>query len=360
MSITVPTYAYTYIKIEILKQIVMDDDTLKQLKNINDIVEIIEFIKPYYPDLTIEKYSIEEIEVALYNIFVKIIGKILFFSPKNMRKFLKGYLLQFEIRNIKQIILGLILGTSKDEVIKNINFLVEEYLENTEFLKRLLEMTSLDEIRLFMKGTKYYEAIREGILYFKNNNEIFVLEAFLDQLYYKNLRKNEKEFNQKEKDFLMLYINSMSEIYNLNTIYRGIINNIDKKLLSQFLVENYLFLKKNQIDALLNNKNLNDFISNLEEIFKNIDEIKRYYRTTGIIKEHLHWWIEGLYIYNFFEKFKEKIDDIDYTTIFRIIEILIKKEKEIKFDIIPYVIKIIHEKYELLENYERSKSKLKD
>jgi hypothetical protein len=200
-----------------------------------------------------------------------------------------------------------------------------------------------------MQGTKYYKVIREGLLYFKNYNEVFVLEAFLDQLYYINMIREEKTFSRKEKKIINLYIDSITEIYNLNVIYRGLINKIDKKLLSQFLVENYLFLDKNKIENLLNQENFDDFISKIKEIFSRVKGIKEFYDSLGINIEHLYWWIEGLYVNYYFNKFKPNFDDIDYSTILRVIEILIKKQKEIQFDILPNAIKIIHKKFEMLE-----------
>jgi len=326
----------------------MDEDTLKELREISNIVELIDYIKPFYPELNIQNYTIEEIETELNRIFVKIVGKILSFSPLNMRSFLKDYLLRFEIMNIKQIILGSIMGMSKEEKSKDLNFLVEEYLDNIDFIKELLNKPSLDEIRVYMQGTMYNKAVREGLLYFRNYNEIFVLEAFLDQLYYNKLKTRKKFLSKKENKLIGLFIDIMIEIYNLNMIYRGILNNIDKILLSQFLVNNYLFLDAKEIQALLNQKDINNFFSLMEEFLNKFEEIKYFYQKFGIKKEHFYWSIEGLYTYYFFTKYKAIIDDIDYSTILRIVEVLMKKEKEIQFDILPNVVNIIHDKYNRL------------
>jgi len=326
----------------------MDEDTLRELRDLSSIEEFIEFIKPFYPDLNIRNYTIEEIEMELNRIFVKIVGKIMSFSPQNMRTFLKDYLLRFEIMNIKQIILGSIMGWSKEEKSKNLNFLVEEYLENIDFIKGLLDKPSLDDIRVYMQGTMYNKAIREGLLYFRNYNEIFVLEAFLDQLYYNKLKARKKFLSKKEIKLIGLFIDIMIEIYNLNTIYRGMLNNIDKILLSQFLIDNYLFLDAEKLLNLLNQKDINSFFSLVEKFFSGFEEVKEIYQKIGVKKEHFRWSIEGLYTNYFFTKYRAIIDDIDYSTIFRIVEVLMKKEKEIQFDIIPNVINIIHEKYNKL------------
>lgn len=308
-----------------------------------------ESIRPYYPNLDFKENTIEDIEVALKNNYIKLIGKILHYSPQNMRIFLRNYLMRFEIQNLKQIIISLILGINQEEKRKHINFLVEEYLDNTEFIEDLLKFTSLDEIQLFLKRTKYNIAIREGILYYKKNKEIFILEAFLDQLYYKQLIIQLENLNRKEKTMISLFVKYKTEIYNINVIYRGIKNNIERKLLSQFLVNNYLFLNENKLEHLLNLDSLDEFISVIKEYLKNIKEIKPFFIKLRINQKHLIRSIEQFYITYYFKNFKIKIDDIDFFTIYKILEILIKKEKEIRFDILPKVIKILHYKFKTLK-----------
>jgi vacuolar-type H+-ATPase subunit C/Vma6 len=327
----------------------MDEQSLQELKKLRNIQEIIDFIRPYYPDLNVSKFTIGEIEKALYHIYIKLIGKIMLFSPISMRNFLKFYLLKYEIMNIKQLIIGSIVGLSKKEKSKNINFLVEEYLDNTDFIKKLSELSDLSEIQLLMRRTKYNKAIREGILYFRNNNEIFVLEAFLDRLYYENLLKQKRIYNKKERTIIYSFINLIIEIYNLKTIYRGIKNNIEPKILIQFVVHNYQFFNQQVIKKLVNLKDVEVFFDKVEDYLKNVEEIKDLSKRISFKREHFIWSLEGIYQNYFFNKLKIKADDIEYITIFRIIELLIRKDKEIRFDILPLVIRILNAKYEILE-----------
>jgi vacuolar-type H+-ATPase subunit C/Vma6 len=329
--------------------LIIDEITLKKLKEIKEIKQFIEFISRYYPGLNIKSYSIEEIERELFHIYIKLIGKIMIVSPRNIRIFLRNYLLKYEIMNIKRVVLGTVLGMSTTEKNLLVNKLVEELLGNTAFMKDLIEISSLDEIQLFMSLTKFNEAIREGILYFKNANEIFVLEAFLDRLYYENLQKEMKFLNKKEKEMISVYVRYISEIYNLNLIYRGIKNNIDRKLLSQFLVNIYMFLDEGILNDLMNLSSIDSFITDLRKHLSSINEIRLLVLRNPFKKKHLVWEIEKLYLNYFFKIFKIKIDDIEYSTIFRIMEVLIKKENEIKINILPQVVKILHEKYRVLK-----------
>jgi len=349
MSAIVPSYAYTLIKLDFLKPLIMDNESLLKLNKINEINEFLELINPYYPNLEIKVPTIEFIETALINNYIRMIGKIILYSPESMRMFLRSYLIKFEILNIKQCIIASILGLNIEEKKKNINFLVEQYLDNEDFIDNLLKLSTLDEIQLFMKKTKYNIAIKEGILYFKNNNEIFVLEAFLDQFYYANFNIQLEILSKKEKGMISLYAKYKAEIYNLNVIYRGIKNKIDKKLLSQFLINSYLFFDEEKNEYLLNLDNVDVLISVIEDILQGSKEINQFYKIFGIDQNHLIWSIEKLYINYFFRKFKVKIDDIDLLTIFKILELIIQKEREISFDIIPNLVRILHKKFDVLK-----------
>ena len=267
-----------------------------------------------------------------------------------MRRFLSDYLLKFEIANIKQVIMGVITGLNIKEITKQINFSVEEYLEHKEFMNNLLEITSLDEIQLFMSKTRYNKAIREGILYFRNNNEIFVMQAFLDQYYYNNLLEQEKSYDKKERAMISSYIYQLIEVYNLRMISRGITNNIDKDLLKQFLVKGYFFLDENIINTLMNLNNIEDFYQQIENYLKKSPKLQTAQIPIVINKRHLIWSLGAIYQNYFFKINKLKIDDIENSTIYRILELMIKKDKEIKFNIMPNIIRIIHEKFERLEN----------
>ena len=126
----------------------MDDTTLLNLKEITDIKQFIESISIFYPGLTVKSYTIEEIEKALFHTYIKLIGRIINISPTSMRLFLRNYLMKYEIMNIKHVLLGTILSISTDEKSSIVNMLVEKYLNNTEFMKELIEIPSLEIKRM--------------------------------------------------------------------------------------------------------------------------------------------------------------------------------------------------------------------
>jgi V/A-type H+-transporting ATPase subunit C len=348
-SVVVPSYAFTLIKIGFLKQLIMDENTIQKLEKITDIKEFIEYISIFYPGLSFNNYTIEDLEKALFHTYIKLIGKILFVSPKTMRIFIRNYLMKYEIMNIKNVILGTILGMNALQKSSMVNILVEKYLDNVDFMKELIETTSLEQLQLLLKPTIYNKVIREGILYFKRTNEIFVLEAFLDQLYYQNLKDEMRMLTKKEKTMISLYVKYISEIYNLNLIYRGIKNNVDKNLLTQFLISNYLFFSENELKELMNLKDVNEFVAVVKRILSNRKEMRSSLIQSSLDEEHFIWSIEKVYLDYYFKMVEMKTADIEYQAIFKILEILIKKDKEIRLFILPKLVKIINEKYKLLK-----------
>ncbi|MFX1503248.1 MAG: hypothetical protein ACFFDH_19965, partial [Promethearchaeota archaeon] len=89
MSTIVPSYAYTYIKIAFLRSLNIDDISLENFKKAKSVNKILESIAPFYPDLNVKEKTIGNIELALYHNYIKLVGKIMLYSPPNMRLFLK-------------------------------------------------------------------------------------------------------------------------------------------------------------------------------------------------------------------------------------------------------------------------------
>jgi vacuolar-type H+-ATPase subunit C/Vma6 len=346
------SYPYVFIKMTFLKSLIMDKNNLNNLKKINDIKTLIKFIKRYYPDLEVKNLSIVEIEIAITNYYIKLIGKIMYYSPDNMILFLRNYLLIYEILNVKRIIFRSIAGVRDGSKKTHINFLVENYLGNTGFIEGLLEKSSLEEIQLYIneKRSLYNSAIREGFQHFIRKKEIFVLETFLDQVYYQVMINNKNFYmNNEKKPLISLFIDYKAEIYNLNIIFRGILNGIDRKLLSQFLVNNYLFFNYDKFMDLLYQENIDDFLISINKYLRRIRHFGAFFTPITINKNNLMNLIEKVYDNYFLKKSSIIIEDIDNMAINRILNFLIKKEKEIKDEILPNIVRIVHNNYSILQ-----------
>ncbi len=341
MSIIINEYSYIYIKLSGLRNFVIEDFLYEDFEKIKNIQELINFISPYFPNVNFISFTIEEIENQLFNSFFKIIAKIFLSSPRNIREFLRSYILKFEIDNIKQIILGIILQMSKEEIKQNINFVVEDYLEHREFIEKLVEITNLDEIQFLMRETHYNQIIREGIIYFKKTNEIFVLESFLDKFYFENLKIQKKKLKKAEERIIGAFIDFNIELYNINLLYRGNKNKINKDLLEQFIVPHKFFFNEGHLNHLLNIEDPNQFLKYVNNQLSKNQDLKKDFQEISPNNSNPIVTIKNLYRNHFFNKFKHLIDIKD-SSIYQILKLLIKKEMEIE-KIIKKTVQILHQ-----------------
>ncbi len=347
-GVIVPDYGYLYVKLAILKQIVLTESDINSAKNIKSIDELIEFIKPYYPDTSFKMLSISEIEKSLYHSFFKLIGRILVNSPDELRQFLKYFLMKYEIYNIKNIILGTILNRTKKEKLNDTNFIIEELLDNEDFIRELINKRTINEIQLFMKKTNYYQVIKEGLDFYKRNQEIFFLAVSLDKLYYEILSRIKSRFSKSDFEIMRIYINYVVEIYNVKILYRGIKNNIEKNLLSQLIINSYLFLNSKKLNILLNQETVEGFnqslISFLTESKPRLFPPDVFNKST----EDIIAILKGVYDEYFFKECHKQISSLSALTASKVLELLVKKESEIKYVLIPLVVNIINLKYQTL------------
>lgn len=318
----------------------MDENELKKLMEIKELDEFINLISPYYPDLTERNFNIKKIETILYNTYLKLIGKILYHTPEVLRNFINVLLLKYEIKNIKNIILGAMVESDKTEILDNIYLLAEDYLGRREFINELLDKTNLDEIQYFLKNSRYYETIREGINYFKKYNEVFILKAFMDQIYYKNLIAVKNKMKKRESEIINPYIDYTTELYNLTIISRGINNKLNSDLIKQLLVENYLFLNKQKMKFLLKSDTGVDISTKIRNILSKERRLKSINQRDYSDIKHPIKSIEYTYM-NFLLRYLKSIPgNIESLTILRILELIIKKEYEIRNYILPQAIRI--------------------
>jgi len=106
-----------------------------------------------------------------------------------------------------------------------------------------------------------------------------------------------------------------------------------------------LFLDEQKHKSLLNLETLQEFFLTIEDHLKKVKELKAFKIPIQINKKYFMWSLEMMYQNYYFKKFKIKLDDIEYSTIFSILEFIIRKEKEIKFNIIPNISRVIDDKF---------------
>ncbi|MFQ6059692.1 MAG: V-type ATPase subunit [Thermoplasmata archaeon] len=105
------------------------------------------------------KYSgADLIEMATRNNLAKVFTQILEFSEGHLRTMISRYLDRWDVWNIKSILRGKFCDATKEEIFET---LIPAGSFTVGFLESLLEKETVDEIVEGLKGTIYWESLKE-------------------------------------------------------------------------------------------------------------------------------------------------------------------------------------------------------
>lgn len=331
MRITINDYAYVYVKLAALKQIIMSADDLRKIKSLSDLDSLTIFAARFFPGFNPTDKTVAGFEKTLWGIYFQLIEKILVASPEPMQIFLKNTLVKHEIAVIKTIVYGEITKIPIDNLFAEMSFKPTEILEHTTMMKSLVKSKNVDEISKILQHSIYGKAFEEGYRQFKKTNETFYLGQSFDKVYYDNMLESINFYPEPEKGFIEEYIRLNVDIYNLNLIFRSLYNRISLKLIETYLIPKGNIFQESEIRLILKQcSDINSFIKiigNLSRKYKNLKDIalEMQDQNPDALERIRERFIQG-----FIARFqRDIIEDIPLSTIYRTFLIVIQKEYEI-------------------------------
>ena len=153
------------------------------------------------------------------------------------------YLRRWEIREIKTILRGNLSGASEEEILR---VLVPSGELSLEFLQTLVRKPSVDEVIAALKGTPYYETIKD----IDYSESLMKLEDALDKFYY--VRLVEIVSRITGSSLYLRVIQMEIDVANLKTIFRLRNAGISGTRALEYIVPNGLYLTDKDIEKLVN------------------------------------------------------------------------------------------------------------
>ncbi len=163
------------------------------------------------------KYSgVDLIEMATRDNLAEVFTQIIEFSEGNLRTMISRFLDRWDVWNVKTIIRGKSYGAANDEIIED---LIPAGSFSTEFLQKLAEKETIEEVMEELENTIYDFALQEA----KGEEEEFppisVFEDALDRAYYSFLLEVVPPTTVPMKLFRM-FIRKEIDMINLRTLLR--------------------------------------------------------------------------------------------------------------------------------------------
>lgn len=163
------------------------------------------------------KYKgVDLIEMATRNNLAKVFTQILEFSEGHLRTMISRYLDRWDVWNIKSILRGRFCEASNEEIWETV---IPAGSFTTEFLQKLLELETVEEIVDGLEGTIYWESLKQVEEEVKESGSLAPFEDALTHRYYSFLLEAvppTTEPNLRFRRFISREIDSL----NLKTLLR--------------------------------------------------------------------------------------------------------------------------------------------
>jgi len=172
-------------------------------------------------------------------------------SPKTATKFLRVYLLKFEVENIKSLIKAVNAELSSEQKLARVYFSAEDYLKKRGVLEEAAKASTMKQVVNAFKNTEYASALIRGAQSYEENGSTVALDVLLDKVFYDILYDRYRKLSKKEKPHACFYASTESDSFSLLTILRGKTLNYDADWLRTAAPHNKFNLSSETFEALL-------------------------------------------------------------------------------------------------------------
>jgi V/A-type H+/Na+-transporting ATPase subunit C len=209
----------------------------------------------------------------------ELIAKI---SPKKFKEFFEMLLSQWDIKNIKTIIVAKEMGAGVEEIKDTI---IPFGRLKKDVLDRLKDAETLEEITEVLKGTEYYELVQETMPLYREKGLILPLEASLDKYFYDKWLETIPDKSNKDGEVLNSLISINIDIINLKIILRSRSDGLEFKDVEEYIISGGHQLSEWKLKDLLGAEKIADMVNMLEgteyvDVIR--DNIPEYEKTGSI------------------------------------------------------------------------------
>jgi V/A-type H+-transporting ATPase subunit C len=240
-------YAYGTARVHAMKVKLFPKETYTKLL-VMAIPELTRFIEESEYKAEIDelarKYSgIDLIEFATHLNLARTFIKLREMTMGEPHELIVEYLRRWDIREIKTILRGKRYGASDEEIQR---VLVPSGALSLEFLQNLVRKPSVEEVIAALKGTIYYDVIKD----IDYSESFMKLEDALDKFYY--VRMVDLVSKIPGSSLYLRVIQMEIDVANLKTLFRLRNAGISGARVSQHIIPNGLFLTDQEIEKMAN------------------------------------------------------------------------------------------------------------
>lgn len=238
-------YAYSTARVHAMKVKLFPQETYTKLL-VMALPELARFIeeseyKTEVDELARAYSGIDLIEFATHLNLARTFVKLTEMTMGEPHDLIVEYLRRWDIREIKTILRGKLYGASDEEILR---VLVPSGELSLEFLQSLVRKPSIEEVITALKGTVYYEVIKD----IDYSESLMKLEDALDKFYY--VRMVDLISKIKGSSLYLRVVKMEIDVANLKTLFRLRNAGISGARALEYIVPNGLYLTDQEIEKM--------------------------------------------------------------------------------------------------------------
>jgi vacuolar-type H+-ATPase subunit C/Vma6 len=193
----------------------LDTDQMKKLADAADVSEFLDQLK----ETSYGEFEVEEGDKIALSLeknftikFIERIEEIVRITPSKMGEFLRAYFdFRFEVLNLKRILRGKFTESSAEDIKESL-IPIDPYLITDQ--DELINMGSLDEVIMKLKGTSYESLIPKLALY-NEYDALWPLELELNHIYARNILMLTENLPAKDRNIVNSLVKYETDVENV-------------------------------------------------------------------------------------------------------------------------------------------------
>ncbi len=233
-------------------------------KEFSEIVESedIEEVKNYLrgiPDYAkyVDKYPLEK---ALDTQLAETYDLIARITPDNSKEIFKFLLKQWDIKNIKSIIIAKEAGLTTEETLD----MVVPFGELSDKLDTLIEAENVTEVINGLEGTEYPKVLEDAIPIYNETGLLLPLEDALDKYLLRNLLRASATPEDDNTSYIHNYVGTMVDVANIKMIIRAKADNLKYDDIESYMINDGYQVREWKLKELMEAEDVEGVISSLE------------------------------------------------------------------------------------------------
>ena len=301
-------------------------EQIEGLAESKDLDELVSRLKgsPYETLLkNVRPISARKMQRVFEEELIRVCSKMVRFSPREIRFFLKDYISYFEIENLKTLLKMKHNGLPANVIVTRLHLSVEEIFGMKEKFVQAAKAEDVKKAVEMFRGTIYGPILSEGIARYEETGSTKFFDFSLDRAYHDKLLISASLIPKEDRETALQFVGLNVDMFNILTAVRSILLKYPPHLIYRAITHRFYRLDEKTIRDLVSSGNVDSALNRIKQSF-----YERFLTIHESIEETMINFEKR--VKKFGLKLLEKGRIINIFSIATPLELIAKKENEMK------------------------------